>query len=370
MENVFFINALSAKLGGGKTYIFNLLSNLPEENVRVYISCPDITLLPNDPRVIFIKSKVANKTIFARMLWEAFYLPFLLLKLKASVLFVPGGMDFTFFTFGIPKVTMFRNMLPFDKVAIQHLPSKKLKFKNWILKHLMARTMSSASHVIFISNYAKKAIEHDVKVKTASTIYHGISSVFTPVSQNRPEQEYLLYVSRFEPYKNHLNLIVAYSNLDTIYRNRYKLVLAGEFMEPSYSECFDYVENNNLSDSVIFKGKVPYENLPELYQSASLFIFPSSCENCPNILLEAIGCGVPVIASKTEPMPEFAQDTGFYFDEKNHEEIHACLNDVLSKPDLLSDMRERSISLRDNYMWQNTAIKTWKCLKEFGDRNV
>ncbi|MBO1401291.1 glycosyltransferase [Vibrio sp. R-1] len=367
MNNI-FINALSAKLGGGKTYIFNLLENLPtSRRINIYVACPDITLLPDDPRITFIQSKVANRNIFSRMLWEAFYLPFLLLKLKASVLFVPGGMDFTFFTFGIPKVTMFRNMLPFDKAAIKNLPSKRLKFKNWILKQLMTRTMSSANHVIFISNYAKESIENKVKVKSSSTIYHGISSVFTPIAHHIPEQEYLLYVSRFEPYKNHLKLIIAYDKLNAEYKNKYKLVLAGEFMEPSYSECIDYVESNNLAESVIFKGKVPYEDLPELYQFASLFIFPSSCENCPNILLEAIGCGVPVIASKTEPMPEFAQDAGLYFDEKNHDEIHDYLNNILSKPDLLSEMREKSVSLRDNYLWKNTAIKTWKCLNEFGD---
>ncbi|BCO13072.1 glycosyl transferase [Aeromonas hydrophila] len=369
MNNI-VINALSAKLGGGKTYIFNLLSNLPGGDVKIYIVCPDVALLPDDPRVVFIESKVANKNILFRMLWEAFYLPFLLIKLKASVIFVPGGMDFTFFTFGIPKVTMFRNMLPFDKVAIRHLPSKSLKFKNWILKYLMARTMSSANHVIFISNYAEKAIENDVKIKSASVIYHGISSDFNYVGRHQPLQEYLLYVSRFEPYKNHLNLIIAYTNLNESFKKQYKLVLVGEPMEPFYSECIEYVENNNLSGSVIFKGRVSYEDLPELYQSASLFVFPSSCENCPNILLEAIGCGVPVIASKTEPMPEFAQDAGFYFDEKNHKEIHACLNYVLSNPDLLCEMREKSMLLSRSYVWKNTAHKTWECLKKFGVKNV
>ncbi|EIY4754481.1 glycosyltransferase family 4 protein [Vibrio cholerae] len=369
MSNI-FINALSAKLGGGKTYIFNLLDNLPTGDFNIYVACPDIKIIPSDSRVIFVKSNMANKNILSRMLWEAFYLPFLLLRLKASVLFVPGGMDFTFFTFFIPKVTMFRNMLPFDKVAIKHLPSMRLKYKNWLLKYLMTRTMSSANHVIFISSYAKKVIEDEIKIKSASIIYHGISNIFTPISQHREEQEYLLYVSRFEPYKNHLNLIVAYSKLDAKYKKKYKLLLVGEFMEPSYSECVNYVKNNDLSELVIFKGKVSYENLPEIYQSASLFIFPSSCENCPNILLEAIGCGVPVIASKTEPMPEFAQYAGLYFDEKNNEEIFSCLNNVLSEPKLLSVMKERSVSLRDNYMWKNTAMKTWKCLKEFGDINV
>lgn len=365
-----FINALSAKLGGGQTYILNLLKNLPEEDLVIYIACPELALLPEDKRVTFVKSKVANKNIFFRMLWEFFCLPFLLVKLKASVLFVPGGMDFTLVTFGVPKVTMFRNMLPFDKVAIQYLPSKKLKFKNFILKHLMARTMGSANHVIFISNYAKKCIENDIKVKNSTVIYHGISSIFTHIEKQKEKQKYLLYVSRFEPYKNHLNLIVAYNKLNERYREKYKLILAGELIEPFYSECIEYVEKNKLSGSVIFKGKVPYEKLPELYQHASLFIFPSSCENCPNILLEAMGCGVPIIASKVEPMPELSKNAGLYFNEKNPDDIQSCLNHVLSTYNLLDEMREKSIKVSKSYSWEQTAHKTWECLNSVGEKNV
>jgi glycosyltransferase involved in cell wall biosynthesis len=366
----YFVNALSARLGGGKTYILNLLTNLPDDNLKIYLVCPDKNLVPDDPRVIYVESPIANKNIIFRAFWEALYLPFILMRLNISVLFVPGGMDFTFFTNGIPKVTMFRNMLPFDSGAIDHLPSVKLRIKNWVLKHLMSRTMSTADHVVFISNYAKKMIENHVDIKSSNVIYHGISDAFFPTEKSYIEKEYILYVSRFEPYKNHLNLIVAYNRLDEVYKKKYNLVLIGELMKPSFSECMDYINKNNLSNSVIVKGKIPYESLPKLYQRAVLFVFPSSCENCPNILLEAIGCGVPVIASKTEPMPEFAQDAGLYFNEKCHEDIRQCLTDVLSKPDLLSSMKKKSILLRNNYMWKNTALKTWGCLKAIGDGSV
>lgn len=365
-----FINALSARLGGGITYVVNLLNNLPSDNIKIFILCPDPSLLPNDSRVEIIDSEFANRNIFCRMFWEVFALPYMLIRLKVSVLFVPGGMDFTVFTFGIPKVTMFRNMLPFDQLAIRYLPTRRLKFKNWILKHLMTRTMSSANQVIFISKFARELIESEVKLSKSTVIYHGISNVFKPVKSPNVNQEYLLYVSRFEPYKNHYNLIVAYSMLDESYRKRYNLVIAGEFMEPHYSKCRQFILDNRLGDYVLLKGKVSYEDLPELYQSASLFIFASSCENCPNILLEAIGCGVPVIASKTEPMPEFLKGAGLYFNEKSYQEIYDCLIYVLSQPELMADMREKSIALRETYMWENTASKTWECLKEVGDENV
>lgn len=128
-------------------------------------------------------------------------------------------------------------------------------------------------------------------------------------------------------------------------------------MEPAYSECQQFVEENNLQGQVIFKGKVAYEDLPSVYKSAALFVYPSSCENCPNILLEAIGCGLPVIASKTEPMPEFAKDSALYFDENDYNDIAHKMNYVLDNPAELNEMRNKSIFLRENYTWEKQHLK-------------
>ncbi|WP_286938569.1 MULTISPECIES: glycosyltransferase family 1 protein [unclassified Pseudoalteromonas] len=373
-SNIYFINALSAKLGGGKTYIINLLKYLPD-NVKIFISCPDNSMLPDDPRVIYLETTFANRTILHRALWERYKLPKLLNKLNVDVLFVPGGMDFTSKKLSIPKVTMFRNMLPFDEVALNALPSRILKLKNYFLKKLMIRTMNSADHIIFISEYAKNSIQNLLKIKSASIIYHGIAKNFVPSNvTNNPEKikknNYILYVSRFEPYKNHLNVIKAYSKLSKKERLKNKLVIVGEFMEPKYSLCVNYINDNNLAPYIDIKGKVPYEELPLLYQQASLFVFASSCENCPNILLEAIGCGSAVIASKTEPMPEFARDSALYFNELDPDSIYEKLKVVLDSDVMIQEMRNKSIALREQYSWENTALLTWQCLKFIGDKNV
>ncbi|QLE10450.1 glycosyltransferase family 4 protein [Pseudoalteromonas shioyasakiensis] len=365
-----FINALSAKLGGGKTYIINLLRYLPN-NVLIYICCPDRFMLPDDPRVIYLESNFANKSLLHRAFWEIFSLPFVLKNLKVELLFVPGGMDFTLSTFAIPKVTMFRNMLPFDPVALTSVSSRLLILKNYILKKLMIRTMNSAAHTIFISEYAKKSIQPFVKLNSSSVIYHGIAKEFIPSETVIDEGVgYILYVSRFEPYKNHLNVIKAYEKLSPSIRAKYKLVLVGEFMEPSYGQCIKYVKDNNLEEFVDIKGKVPYEKLPALYQQATVFVFASSCENCPNILLEAIGCGAPIISSRTEPMPEFARNSALYFDETDFISIYQELDTVLNNETMIKQMREKSIALREFYTWENTALLTWQCLESIGEKNV
>ncbi|RZQ16383.1 glycosyltransferase family 4 protein [Vibrio vulnificus] len=366
-----FINAFSAKMGGGQTYIKNLLDNLNDNIAKVYIVCPDITLLPDDERVVYIKSDFANKNIINRALWEMFYLPFFVNKIDIDVLFVPGGMDFTLSTFGVKKVTMFRNMLPFDKIALNSLPSKTIKFKNFILKHLMLRTMNSANHIIYISNYAKKSIEKSLEGTSSSVIYHGIAKNFLPnILDGSENDDYILYVSRFEPYKNHLNLIIAYNMLGDELKRKHKLLIIGEKISPVYEQCLDYIEKYDLHDNVDMLGKVSYDDLPIYYMKSKLFVFPSSCENCPNIILEALGCGAPIVASQRDPMPEFAKQAGVYFDESSPEAIKLVLENLLTDESKIKKMKNLSFEIRNDYLWEKTATLTWNCLANIGDENV
>lgn len=360
MNKKIFVNALSAKLGGSKTYLVNLFLNLNDLDVTVYVVCPDKSVVPLDDRIVFIESRFANKNILFRLFWEVFYLPFLLLRLKVDLLFVPGGMDFTLFKFGIRKVTMFRNMLPFDSEALKHVTSTRLKLKNFILKYLMIRSMNSSQHLIFISEYAKKSIMEYINVKSTDVIYHGIAPEFKPKDMLR--DDYILYVSRFEPYKNHLNLIKAYSLLPSNIKNKHQLWLVGEYMEPEITVCRKFVDDNDLNENIIFLGKINYSLLPELYQKCKVFVFPSSCENCPNILLEALGCCAPIISAEVEPMPEFAKKASLYFNAERPDSIHDVLLEVLINDSLQAKLSNESNNIRNQYLWSITAESTWNTL--------
>jgi len=366
---IILINALSAKVGGGKTYIKNLLAHF-DDSAIVYIATPDKSLVPNLPRINYISTPFANRNILFRAFWESCYLPFLMSKLRVDVLFVPGGLDFTFYTKHVTKVTMFRNMLPFDYKVLNNIKSPIIKFKNKVLKHLMIRTMNSADTVIFISNYAKQAVINELNIVSSSVIYHGISSLFKPVKmEESTDKRFILYVSRFEPYKNHINLLKAYINLDRKLKSEFKLVIIGEEMEPTLTYCKKIIEDNSLEEHVKMLGKVAYEKLPEYYNSCTVFVFPSSCENCPNILLEAMGCGSAILSSNTQPMPEFAGKAAMYFDENDPVSIANTLQKVLESSSVIHELKTFSSERRSAFTWQNTAKKTWALLNAVGEKN-
>jgi glycosyltransferase involved in cell wall biosynthesis len=117
-----------------------------------------------------------------------------------------------------------------------------------------------------------------------------------------------------------------------------------------------------LESDVLIKGHVAYEEMPALFQHALLNIFASECENCPNILLEALAAGSPVVVSNCPPMPEFAGDAVIYFDPKAPDQLADKLSEILGDPCLRKELSERALERSRMYDWQSTAIRTWSTI--------
>lgn len=362
------INAFSAKVGGGKTYIYNLLQNLPEEHVQVYVFGYDDLdqFQSNNVRRVRIKFPVYNPVL--RLFWERFILPIWLARLQADLLFCPGGIVNTKPPAGCRVVTMFRNMLPFDDQALAGSGSVWLRLKNYLLKKRMLVSMASADLVIFISDYARGVVEAHIPIKDAVTIPHGIGDNFFVSTEalGRPPLpftgKYILYVSRFEFYKRHLQLVNAYGQLSDSIRDQYKLLIVGGGGGKASQDVHDYIAKKGLESSVFLLGEYSYTELPALYKHASLFTFMSACENCPNILLEAMGAGVPIVSSDYDPMPEFGGDAVRYVSPDDPQHLSVVLAETLNDSVLLDRLSvgvaERSL----RYKWSRTATLTWDVL--------
>lgn len=374
------INAFSAKVGGGKTYIHNLLSRLPNPDVRfdkIYLYAPDDLKIPEQNQIVRLKTNFPTDSPIFRKLWEMFFLPVMIRKLDIDCLFVPGGVHSTP-RFLLPKktkiITMFRNMLPFDPQNFAAETSFFEKGRGYLRRSAMLDTMKGADHVIFISKFARSVIENLISVRGATTIPHGISENFFSSNlsiQARPNLSfvgpYFLYVSRFEFYKRHLEVVQAFELLPPDIQKKYKLLFVGGTDLPYGKRVVEYAQQSACQQQIVFLGDYPYQDLPALYQNARINLFASSCENCPNILLEAMGAGRPILNSTYEPMPEFGGDAVDYASPDDPKQIAAgilkILNRSVSEDSQIADrLRERS----QEFGWSITAEKTWKLLSEVG----
>ena len=165
-------------------------------------------------------------------------------------------------------------------------------------------------------------------------------------------ENYLLYASHFYRYKNHFRLIIAYNNLNEEVKNKYKLVFVGKFQNSNYvNEISSLIKEYKLDDNIIILPSQNFENLKILYKNCKLFIFPSLVENCPNILLEAMATGAPILTSNVNPMLEYCEDSAEYFNANDPISIKNKIQDLLEEDYKIQDMKLKSIKRANVYTW-------------------
>ncbi|MGB3712561.1 MAG: glycosyltransferase family 1 protein [Erythrobacter sp.] len=363
------INAFAARIGGGQTYLRNLLARLPDDpDFAALVYAPEGLDLPHDPRIERGRTQIPVTNPLTRLLWERFVLPRELRRFGAELLFCPGGLVNTVPPRGCGTATMFRNMLPFDEKALAQLPPGMQKWRNRILRGQMLRSMKNADLTIFISDFARDVIEEHISPPRAKTIPHGINEAFLTAARDLPRpaasgsQPYILYVSRFEAYKHHFEVTQAYAALPELLRASHRLLLVGETNYEPAEKLRHFIAENGLEDRIELVGKVPYEDLPAWYRNAAAIVFASSCENCPNILLESLGAGRPVIASDVAPMPEFGGVDLAYFSPYDPGEIARELERVLADSDHAQTLARAAARRAGRYDWNETAAATWSAL--------
>ena len=370
------IDGLSALRGGGQTYLQNLfLYYKPSKDWRIIAILPGsfCRSLLIDSNIEVITSPFASKSIIHRACWYRFYFPGLLKKLKANVLYCVGGTLAPVIPKDCKSAVAFRNMLPFSPQESQRYGFGYMRVRLFILYFLQLRSFQRAALTIFISHYAKSVIDKLLpnRCGKSEVIPHGLNEHFLSLMQTpRPHylpNRYVLYVSILDVYKAQIEVIQAWNVAKNNIPSDIKLLLVGPEYPPYAQKVRAIITELQLQETVVLCGNIDYQKLPEYYKHAEVNLFASSCENCPNILLEALGGGRPILCSNYPPMPEFAGDAVLYFDPYDPNELAHLLVLILHNEEKKEDLRSRAQNQSLKYSWQETAEKTWNALRKLAD---
>ena len=138
----------------------------------------------------------------------------------------------------------------------------------------------------------------------------------------------ILFVGRLDPAKGLDELLQAFGKL-AVEERRLHLVLAGEGRYDTRMQAF--VRENQLSDRVWFAGPLQAEDVAAWMAAADVFCLPSYSEGCPNVVLEALSCGCPVVASDVGGIPEIVPtDCGILVSPHHPEELTEALRKALA----------------------------------------
>lgn len=367
------IDATNIRSGGGLTHLKEILYHADPiacgfEKVVVWSSKKTLDELPEFNWLHKETHLLLNKSSF----WSFFYQIFLLSrnaskKYNCSLLFVPGG---TFFGYFRPFVTMSQNMLPFDLKEAFRFRRSITRLRFLILFFAQSFTFKRADGVVFLTNYAKNIIVSKLNLRLKKTIIipHGISKSFSFKSRfqlsikhyNFDNPIELLYVSIVTSYKHQINVskavIKLYSEGIPV-----KLSLIGDCEIESVVKLDEIIKNNPYV--IEYKGSVSHDDLAKFYKKADIFVYASTCENMPIILIEAMSSGLPIACSNKEPMPEILKDRGVYFDPLNENSIYQCLKDfILDENKRMDSVKKNDLSLEE-YTWLNCSNDTFQYLR-------
>jgi glycosyltransferase involved in cell wall biosynthesis len=176
---------------------------------------------------------------------------------------------------------------------------------------------------------------------------------------------YLLTVSRLIRHKGIHHLIAAYKRLKKagVYRGK-KLVIVGDgFHTDDYVGFLKKIAGNDKD--IIFTGNLIGEGLRQIFSNAYLFIQPSESEGLSIALLEAMGYGLPVLASDIPENLEAMGGHGFSFKNKHVEDLEKKLQELLVENNSISEIGVQAKDFaNEKYNWESITEKTERIYSE------
>lgn len=297
-----------------------------------------------------------------RVFWEHLIQPRLLRNLGPCILHSPGYI--LPYRCPVPGVVTIHDLFIFKH------PSLCRKKSVIYFQSSLARTIESSKKIIAVSETVKRDILHyfDLSSEKVEVIHHGINPRFRKVidvmilsmvrKKYKLPQEFVLFVGNIEPKKNLVNLLAAWHLLKSMKKNNpYKLVIAGQ-KGWMYAEVFKKYRTLGLENDVIFTGYVDSVDLPSLYSLASLLVLVSIDEGFGLPVLEAMACGVPVLASNIESLREISDGNAKFTTPNAPGEIAQKLNELLNDHELRTRLSEKGLQWSKKFTWESAAQKT------------
>ena len=368
------IDASNIRAGGGVTHLVEILKAADPldhgfERVILWGGMSILNRVADRSWLTKVRDPMLDGILPLRVWWQRFKLERLAREAGCNGLLVPGGSYCGSFR---AFVTMSRNMLPFEPYESARFGTSWPRLRYRLLHRSQSSTFLRAQGVIFLSNYARNTVKATLagEIKNEAGIPHGVDNrFFHQPHQQRDISEYsfhnpfrILYVSIINFYKHQWNVAKAISKL-----RKNGLPLEIDFVGPAYPPALRRLKTiiSNLDPAgeyIHYRGPVPYEQLHEIYHKADAFIFASSCENLPNILLEAMASGLPIACSNRGPMPEVLGDSGVYFDPEKPGEIADSLSKLILNLDLRSSFAQGAYDRATQYSWTRCANQTFQFL--------
>ena len=367
--NLLFI--IPGQNGGTQVYsesLINALAALDQKDTfTVFVSEEGRTLeLPAQPNFHKVACPVHAARREARYAYEQIAFPRLLRRYNLDLLHSLGYV--CPLRAPCPSLVTIHDL---NYLAIQDsMPRGKRLFLGWFV----AQSAQRADHILTVSQFSKKEIEHHLHVPDAKiTVTHEgprapaarpSESWKDLATQYQMSQPYLIAFGSLSSHKNMDRLIRAFARIHT--QVPHTLLLAGHMTPGARLQA--EIAALGISDRIKITGYIPDAHVMPLLEHADLFVFPSRYEGFGLPVLEAQTAGVAVACSTAASLPEVAGDGAAFFDPASTEEMGRVILDCLRDPARRAALIEKGRANVARFSWARTAAETLGCYEKLRRR--
>lgn len=254
-----------------------------------------------------------------------------------------------------------------DLVAFNS-PAKHQQWATAIERLTLAKAAAKCRWIFTVSEFTRQDLIQrfpTLHLSHKTTVVHaGVREIFAhPMDANRIlgaqrrhdlGPDYLLMVGTLEPRKNIMGALTAYSYLSPQHQKRYPLVIIGR-RGWYFQAIFKWVKTLSLESRIVFLESVADDDLVPLMRGATVFLFPSFYEGFGLPVLEAMQCGVPVLASRASSIPEVGGDAAHYVDPAKCTSISDGITRLLNDKKYRKELREKGLERVKLFSWDRTA---------------
>lgn len=240
---------------------------------------------------------------------------------------------------------------------------------------LWEKTVERAARLLCVSQAtARELVRRYPETRPrVRVVPHGLDPLFSPSSDPRAAERtrrryaagsrFVLYLGTLEPRKNVERLVAACERLWARRRSRPDLILAGGIGWKT-SSLARRIARSPFRDKIHQIGYAPRDVACELYRAADAFVYPSFVEGFGLPVLEAMACGVPVVASTAEALREVAGDAAIYAPPDDVDALAAAIERALEDDGTRERLRAAGPARAGEFSWERAGRDTLIALEQ------
>jgi glycosyltransferase involved in cell wall biosynthesis len=258
-----------------------------------------------------------------------------------------------------------------DIIYLEKLDFKGTSYQNFgnlYRRIVVPKVVAKSKMVITVSDFERQTIIEKLKLpeEKVMVVHNAVNKRFNNDfskeevvafrrKYNLPEN-FLLFLGNTAPKKNTPNVILGFADYCRQAKNIIPIVIL-DYDKALVEAMLSKLGYLQLSKYFIFPGYISPLEMPLMYNAATIFLYPSLRESFGLPILEAMGCGAPVITSNTSSMPEVAADAALLVNPFMHEEITEGIVNIISNDELRNTYREKGKLRASEFTWEASARK-------------